>query len=206
MRQGRIIVAILVLVTASGGFWVAARDGHFGPVMGSAGQTNQVRIGGPFNLVDHLGSPVSEATYHGRYTLVFFGYTYCPDVCPTTLGTISAALDILGDDAERIRPLFITVDPERDTPEYLRDYLAHFNPDIIGLTGTIEQIKSVARAYGVYYAKAQEDDADADDYLMDHTSLTFFMDEDGNYAAHFSHAADAQSMAHRMKQILSESG
>jgi len=204
MRQTRIIVGILVLVIAGGGFWIAMKGGHFGPIGGSGKSANQVQIGGPFELTDHLGNPVTDSSYQGRYTLVFFGFTFCPDVCPTTLSTISAALDMLGDDVKRVRPLFITVDPERDTPEYLREYLVHFHPGIVGLTGTPEQIKSVAKAYGVYYAKSLQEGDDPEDYLVDHTSLTFFMDEDGEYAAHFSHSTQAKAMADKMKKILSE--
>jgi cytochrome oxidase Cu insertion factor (SCO1/SenC/PrrC family) len=206
MRQARIIVALLVLIVGAGGFWVAVRDGYFGPMGGSKSTTNQVQIGGAFELTDHWGDRVTEATYQGTYMLVFFGYTFCPDVCPTTLSTISSALDELGSDADKISPLFVTVDPERDTPEYLREYIEHFHPAITGLSGNPNQIKKIAKGYGVYYAKAQEEGADPDDYLMDHTSITYLMDGSGAYVTHFSHDIEASAMANKIKSILAGGG
>lgn len=200
--QVRVIVAILVLVLGAGGIWIAVRGGYMGPVAGSKSTTNQVQLGGPFELIDHFGKPVTQASYPGTHLLVFFGYTYCPDVCPTTLSTISSALDELGADVNKVTPLFVTVDPERDTPEYLREYLEHFHPSIIGLSGTPSQIKAIAKGYGVYYAKAHEEGADPEDYLMDHTSITYLIDDSGQYTAHFSHDTDGTTMASKIKSIL----
>ncbi len=206
MKQARVVIAILLLVVAAGGLWFAIQSGHFGPVAGSSRDASQPKIGGPFELVNHWGDKVTSADYSDGYMLLSFGYTYCPDVCPTTLSTISTALDILGGDASKITPLFVTVDPERDTPQYLQEYLQHFHPAIVGLTGDPNQIKKVTKAYGVYYAKVQEDGADPDDYLMDHTSLVFLMDKEGRYKAHFSHGGDAETMAARLKEMLAGAG
>ena len=205
MKQARAIVAIVFLVIAAGGFWYAFQAGHFGRVADKAGEVTKVQVGGDFELINQYGETVRNSDFLGGYMLIFFGYTYCPDVCPTTLSTISTALDTLGDSAAAITPIFVTVDPERDTPGYLKDYLQHFHPAIQGLTGSVEKIKKVAKAYGVYYAKVQEEsdtDTDADDYLMDHTSLTFLMGPDGEYSAHFGHSTSADAMAEKIAGIL----
>jgi cytochrome oxidase Cu insertion factor (SCO1/SenC/PrrC family) len=159
-------------------------------------------IGGPFSLTDQHGNTVTEADYRGRYMLIYFGFTYCPDVCPTTLATMAEALDLLGDEAEPIVPILITVDPERDTPEQLKMYVSHFSPRFVGLTGTPEQIASVAKEYKVYYAKAAEEGADADAYTMDHSSITYLMGPDGAYVRHFSHATTADQMAERLREAI----
>jgi len=209
MKQARMVIAILLLIIAAGGFWYAFQAGHFGKASESGNEATRIKIGGPFDLTNQFGEAVSANNFHGQYMLIFFGYTYCPDVCPTTLTTISTALDVLGARAEKIVPVFVTVDPERDTPEFLKEYLQHFHPSIQGLTGTTEQIKKIAKAYGVYYAKVQENgaaDGADDDYLMDHTAITFLMDPDGQYAAHFSHDATADAMAEKLSGILSTTG
>ena len=113
-------------------------------------------IGGPFTLVNHLGETVTDADFHGRFLLVFFGYTFCPDVCPTSLTAITDALDLLGADGDNVTPVFVSVDPERDTPEYLREYVAYFHPRLVGLSGTPAQVVAAAGAYRVYYAKADQ--------------------------------------------------
>ena len=200
MKQARTVIAILMLAAAAGGFWFALQSGYFGPLSESAKQAGKIKIGGPFELVDHWGEKVTDADFKGANTLIFFGYTYCPDVCPTTLTNISTALDILGDDAADMNVLFISVDPERDKPEYLKDYLQHFHPAIIGLTGDPTQIKKVAKAYGVYYAKAQEDGAEPDDYYVDHTALVFMMGPDGQYKAHFGHTTEPEAIVAKIKE------
>ena len=167
-------------------------------------QAVQSAIGGPFNLVDHNGKLVTDQIFRGRHMLVYFGYTYCPDVCPTALTDIGSALDMLGDEAKHVTPVFITIDPERDTPEYLREYVQHFHPRLVALTGTVDQVKAAAKAYGVYSAKVYEDPEkkDPDDYLMDHTSVIFLMGPDGNFKQHFGHRIDAETMARRIREIL----
>ena len=115
-------------------------------------------VGGPFTLTDQDGKKVSEKDFLGKYMLVFFGYTYCPDICPTELQVMTAALDSMGPEAEKIQPVFVSVDPERDTPEVLKSYVENFGPRLVGLTGTPEEIAAVAKAYRVYYAKAGKPD------------------------------------------------
>ena len=167
-------------------------------------------IGGPFTLVDQTGKTVKNSDLQGRQLLIFFGYTYCEDACPTALTTMGDALDLLGAKADDITPVFITVDPERDTPEQLAMYVEYFHPRLVGLTGTAEQVAKVAKAYRVYYAKAGEpgahthdnNDDHTHDYDMDHTSITYLMDRDGTFRLHFSLGTDAETMAERIRGHL----
>ena len=134
-------------------------------------------IGGPLNLIDHNGRPVTDAAYRGRWMLVFFGYTNCPEDCPLTLQKMASALDALGPLADRIAPLFITVDPVQDTPEKLAGYLANFGSRIIGLTGSSEQIAAAARAYRVYYSPVDHEQSGVD--LLDHSTFLYLMNPSG---------------------------
>ena len=143
-------------------------------------------VGGPFSLVDHTGRRVSNADFSGRFTLVFFGFTFCPDVCPTALQVTSAALEKLGPKAARVTPLFITVDPERDTPEQLKSYVGSFHPSLVGLTGTQAEIDAVAKAYRVYFKRVKDERSSAG-YTMDHTSIIYLMGPDGRFLTHFTH-------------------
>ncbi|HUK07074.1 MAG TPA: SCO family protein [Stellaceae bacterium] len=158
-------------------------------------------IGGPFALTATAGSIVTERTYHGKIVLVYFGYTYCPDACPTTLNEIAGALRELGPLAERIQPLFITIDPQRDTPKVLAEYVQSFDPRIVGLTGTTSQIAAAAKAYGVYYAPYKAEGV-PDGYLMDHTAIVFVMDEDGRFVATFTQDTPAAQMADRLRKLM----
>jgi len=166
-------------------------------------------IGGPFGLVDHHGNRVTHESYGDKYLLVFFGYTYCPDVCPTELLVFSDMLDALGDQAEHLQVLFITVDPERDTPGKLAEYLENFHPDLIGLTGTPAEIAEVARAYRVYFRKSPTEsesyeaaNAGPQAYLVDHTSLVYLMDSSGKFVRHFVFGQDAKTVAGEIEKIL----
>jgi len=197
-------VALLAMVALL--LTVAGRQGHLGPGAPGQGQ-NQAQgqgtpaIGGPFTLVDGDGKTVTEADFRGRYMLVFFGYTYCPDVCPTTLQTISTALDMLDPAiAAKVVPVFISVDPARDTPQVMADYVAHFRPGMVGLTGTEAQVAAAAHAWRVYYAKAPGAGDSGDDYLVDHSAILYLMGPDGAYVSHFSHDADAQKIAEGLKE------
>lgn len=172
-----------------------------GPVRGSK-SVGTPTIGGAFTLVDHTGKTVTDGDFKGKFSLVFFGYTYCPDVCPTALSTMADALEILGDDGAKVQPLFVSVDPERDTPEQLSMYVRHFNPRLVGLTGTPEQAAAAAAAYRVFFRKVEEEGADADDYLMDHTAIAYLMGPDGAFKVHFSHTVDVETMARRIKEFL----
>jgi protein SCO1/2 len=140
-----------------------------------------VTIGGPFTLTSPDGTTVTEQTYRGKWLLVFFGYTSCPDICPTALLEIAAALKRLGPDADQIQPLFITVDPRRDTPAVMRNYTQSFDSRIIGLTGTPQQIAAVAQEYGVYYAAHKSGRPDAENDIIDHSTYLYLMDSEGKF-------------------------
>ncbi len=135
-------------------------------------------VGGPFAMADHNGNAVSDADFRGQFLLMFFGYTFCPDICPTELGTIAAALDMLGPEADQVTPVFVTIDPARDTADVVAEYVALFHPKFIGLTGTAQQLADMARAYQVFYAKGP---GDGEDYLMEHTGLLYLMGPDGEF-------------------------
>ena len=154
--------------------------------------TTPTQIGGPFALTDQNGMRRTDADYRGKYMLIFFGYTYCPDVCPTTLAVISAALNMMGSRADRIVPIFITVDPKRDKPEILKAYLNAFGARWVGLTGEPEEIASVAKAYRVFY---RESPGEGDNYTVDHSGVVYLMKPDGSYLANYSLTNSPDAMA-----------
>ncbi len=161
--------------------------------------TSAPDIGGAFELVDHTGRVVTQADFAGDFMLVYFGFTSCPDICPTAMQAVAEALDDLGGDATRVRPVLITVDPERDTPAVLADYVANFHPRLVGLTGTPEQVAAAARAYKVYYAKAPSEEGD---YVMDHSAILYLMGPDGRYIRHFTHGDGADEIAAALREAL----
>jgi cytochrome oxidase Cu insertion factor (SCO1/SenC/PrrC family) len=163
--------------------------------------TGQALVGGPFTLVDHTGKTVTDQDFRGRYMLVYFGFTYCPDVCPSGLQVISAALDQVGAKALKVVPILVTVDPERDTPAQLAQYVPSFHPRLVGLTGSPEQVSAAIKAYRVY-AKKVEDPKSSAGYTYDHTSIAYLMDPQGRYVAHFNPAAGAGRIADRLRQVL----
>jgi protein SCO1/2 len=156
---------------------------RFSPTNFTARALAPAQIGGPFRLVDQNGVAVSDQDMKGKPFLVFFGFTHCPDVCPTTLFDVSEVLRSLGPDADRTGALFITVDPERDTASALKDYLSSFDPHLRGLTGDPGALAAVAKEYRVYYKKVP---LDGGDYTMDHTAIVYLMDKDGRFVAPFS--------------------
>ena len=159
-------------------------------------------IGGPFALVDGEGHAVTDQDFRGRYMLVYFGYTFCPDVCPTTLNEVAAAFDKLGPKADKVRALFITVDPARDTPKVVGEYAAAFSPHIEGLTGTPEQIATVAREYRVYYAP-QKPGVSGAGYTVDHSSILYLMGPDGRFIAPIRTDETGEAMAADIAKYVS---
>ncbi|HEY7459848.1 MAG TPA: SCO family protein [Xanthobacteraceae bacterium] len=156
-------------------------------------------VGGAFKLTDHNGHAVTEADFKGKPFLVFFGFTHCPDVCPTALFDMSEALRRLGPDADRARALFITVDPERDTPEKLKQYLSSFDPRIVGLTGTPDEIAAVTKTYKVYAKKVP---TEGGDYTMDHSAIVYLMDRQGRFVAPFNLKRPADQAAADLRRYL----
>jgi protein SCO1 len=140
-------------------------------------------VGGPFQLTDHHGKPISDADLKGKPYLAFFGFTHCPDICPSTLFDVSEIFRALGPEGDRARALFVTVDPERDTVPVLKDYLSNFDPRLIGVTGSAEELNKMLKAFRVYYKKVP---TPSGDYTMDHTSLVYLMDKEGRFVAPFN--------------------
>ena len=166
------------------------------------GSAPGVTVGGPFALVNGDGNPVSSQDYRGKYMLVYFGYTYCPDVCPTTLNAVADAMDKLGPKADKIRPLFITVDPKRDTPSVVKRFAAAFGPRVEGLTGSAAQITTVAKEYRVYYSEHRTGPG-PDDYTMDHSSVLYLMGPDGHFIAPIRADMPADQMAVALAKLIS---
>ena len=181
---GLAIVAVILLVGP-------------GPQKTSVTSGGKALIGGHFSLVDHTGKWVSEKDYLGKYMLVYFGYTYCPEICPTSLQSISVAMDLLGKQADDVTPLFITVDPERDNVEQLAEYVSNFHKRTVGLTGTTEELRSVNKAYRVYTKKVVSEGA----VDFDHSSITFLMDRDGKYLAHFAYGVQGDVIAKKIRSL-----
>jgi len=156
-------------------------------------------IGGPFSLVDQNGRTVTDKDLRGHPFLVFFGFTHCPDVCPTALFEISEVLGKLGPDAQKVSALFVTIDPERDTPAAMKDYLSSFDPQLVGLTGDPVAISSVAKEYRVYVKKVPLDNGD---YTMDHTALVYLMDKEGRFVTPFNLKRTPEDAAADLRRYL----
>lgn len=159
-------------------------------------------FGGPFSLISHTGKPVTNLDYAGKFLLIFFGYTSCPDVCPVGLTVMTQALDMLGPDADQIQPLFITVDPARDTPEKLAKYVQSFYPKLVGLSGSETQIEAVAKAYRVHRRKVLLNRDSASEYVIDHGSLTYLMGKDGKFLTVIPYTTTAGRMAETLKTYV----
>ncbi len=165
--------------------------------------TGKVTTGGRFILRNHEGKIVTDQDFRGKFLLIYFGYTFCPDICPTSLLVITEALEALDKtQQEKVQPLFITVDPERDTAEVLANYVKLFHPRLIGLTGSKATIASVTRKYRVKFAKVEEGTPSRDSYLMDHTAAIFLMGPDGSYLTRFGHGTKPDAIASKLRQII----
>lgn len=157
-------------------------------------------FGGPFTLTSHLGKTITQKDFDGQYKLIYFGFTFCPAICPTELAKITSTLNALGDDAKKIQPLFVTVDPMRDTQEKMKSYVALFHPSLVGLTGTQDQITSMTKNYKIYAAKV--DDPSLSEYTMDHSSFIYFIAPDGRLLHIFKIADDSTAMTAKIKEWL----
>jgi protein SCO1/2 len=216
-------ILALVVVLLLGGLWAAAWLGRGegesvgtafsrlaatllgaeapAPSAGGVQLPQGMVLGGPFSLTDHSGRAVTQADFADRFMLVYFGFTFCPDVCPTELGIIASALDDLAPaEAARVTPVFVSIDPERDTPAAMADYVARFHPRMVGLTGTPDQVAAAARAYRVFYARVQR--PDMTDYVMDHSSFIYLVGPDGRVRALFRPQTPPEAIAQAVRSQL----
>ena len=188
LRRGPVIALSVLAAAAAVAAFVVFAPGPERPRVVTSGTAD---VGGPFTLTAHTGERIGDEAFRGKFMLVAFGFTHCPDVCPAELQVMTAALDEMGPAAERVQPLFITIDPERDTADHLAEYMSYFHPRFIGLTGSREEIAAVADAYHVWYEKV---DGDSPDYAMDHTSIMYLMGPDGDFVRHFSFGTSADTL------------
>lgn len=158
-------------------------------------------VGGPFTLTDHTGKRVSDKDFLGRYMLVFFGFTHCPDICPSGLQVMTAALDKVGAKAADVTPVFVTLDSARDTPEKLAEYLKSFHPRLVGLTGSAEEVAAAAKSYRVYYQKVS-DEKTPENYTYDHSAMFYLMGKDGVFIAPIPHTTDVDELARGLSAAL----
>lgn len=199
------LILLVVLGAIAGGFAALLFMNSIGSFVSPAGQQNttgKALIGGPFSLVNHEGKRVTDKDFHGKKMLIYFGFTHCPDICPGSLQVISAALDTLGSAADNVTPVFITVDPERDTPKLLADYVASFHPRLVGLTGNKEEVDTVVKKTFRVYAKKVKDSNQPNSYTMDHASLIYLMDENGKFVHYFGHPTSADKLAEQLRPYL----
>jgi len=200
-RRSTLIVIVVLALLALGSAWVT-----IAPITNRVPEqtsSSSAQIGGPFTLVAADGKVVTDQTYRGKWLLIYFGYTFCPDACPTALNNMSIALDKLGAEANKTQPLFITVDPKRDTPQAMADYLKSFDPRIVGLTGSQAQTDSVAKAYRVYVAPQK---ADGDDYLVDHNAYIYVMNPQGKFVNVIGGDVAGDQMADRLRKMMAYPG
>ena len=200
MRNKQALMAYLLLAAAlvGGVLWY---EGNQVPRLGQVVSTGTTDVGGPFKLVDQNGKIRTDADFRGRYMLIYFGYSFCPDVCPTTLSVMAQALDTLKD--KRVTPVFITIDPERDTPKVLADYMKAFGPDFVGLTGSVQAIKDVEKAYRVYALKKPIDPNNPKrGYGMDHSSVLYLMGPDGKLISFYDEAISPENLAKELKSKI----
>jgi len=197
-----------LLIVLLAGFLVGALGGAAALIVTSSGgpkieTTGTALIGGPFTLVDQNGKTVTDRDFRGKYMLIFFGFTHCPDICPAELQVMSAALDALGSKSDEVVPIFVTLDPERDTPEAVGAYVKNFGKNFVGLTGSPTAIANAAKAYRVTYSKFEYKGKDENyGYNIDHSALVYLMDKDGKYLTNFTYGTPAAKMTETMRSYL----
>ena len=193
-RQALIPYLLLVAALAGGLLW---HQSKMVPGLGKIVTAGRADVGGPFRLIDHSGKTVTDADFRGRYMLIYFGYSFCPDVCPTTLAVMAQALEKLGGKSQRIVPILITIDPERDTPQVLNDYVKAFGPSFVGLTGSEAAIEDAEKKYRVYAVKKPLDPSKGSggNYGVDHSSVLYLMGPDGKLVNFYDEAVSPDDLA-----------
>jgi cytochrome oxidase Cu insertion factor (SCO1/SenC/PrrC family) len=204
----RLLISLILLTCIAGGAWLGyfyIQPRHLSTeapaIVFQEKESGTPQIGGPFSLIDHEGRPRTEADFKGKILLVYFGYSFCPDICPSALYNMSQALEILGPKAKEIQPLFITIDPQRDTAQHLARYRENYHTRFIMLTGSEEQTRKAMKAYKVHGAKVKPDGTTTE-YLMDHTSIIYIMDRQGRFIAHFNHLTPPKVLKEALTKIL----
>jgi protein SCO1/2 len=196
-KEALIPYLLLVAAMAGGLIW---HESESVPGLGRTVTSGKVEVGGPFRLIDQDGKARSNSDFRGKYQLIYFGYSFCPDVCPTTLGVISQALDQMGADGNRIVPIFITIDPERDTPAVMKQYMAAFGPRFVGLTSDVATINAVEKEYRVYAKKQPLDKSNPKGgYGMDHSSVIYLMGPDGRMVSYYDELISPDALAKDLK-------
>ena len=194
-KLSKIIIALSVVIAGISLYILIAIELPDKTLAGQGGApNNEVLIGGDFTLTDHNGNEFSSDMMKGKMSLVYFGFTFCPDICPTSLQKLTNVLTTLDKYQIDVLPILITVDPSRDTKELLKEYLGHFHPKFLGLTGTEKDINKVAGLYKVFYAKAEGADEAGDKYMIDHSSFVYLMDKNGKYLKHFYMTTKAEEI------------
>jgi protein SCO1/2 len=192
-KEALIPYLLLAAAVAGGLLW---HQSETVPGLGRTITTGTIAVGGPYRLIDQNGQPRGSADFRGKYQLIYFGYSFCPDVCPTTLSVMADALDKLGADGNRIVPIFITIDPERDTPAILKQYMTSFGPRFVGLTGSTAAIAAVEKEYRVY---AKKQPLPGGKYGMDHSSVQYLMGPDGKLVTFYDELIPAADLAKDLK-------
>lgn len=202
MAQRRIVLVLIAAIAgALVGYGLFLAVGPAGPQSGTIGATGVAQVGGPFELIDHDGQPVTDEDFKSKHMLVYFGYTTCPDVCVIDMLKLTDTLKRMGDKADRLQPVFISIDPERDTPAALKEFMSRFPLSIKGLTGSLEQVDQAAKAYKVYYAKTPADEDGM--YYMDHSNYFYLMDENGGFVTFFASDRTPESIAEELLKAVS---
>jgi cytochrome oxidase Cu insertion factor (SCO1/SenC/PrrC family) len=192
-----LVLALGMAILAGGMLWYAG--GRTASPADTSTQSGMAQIGGPFRLIDQNGIAKTDGDLRGKFVLLYFGYSFCPDVCPATLSVMADALPRLGAKAKRIVPVFVTVDPERDTPAVLKKYLSSFGPEFVGLTGSADQIAKIAHEYRVYYQKAP---LKGGGYSVDHSSVIYLLGPDGKFVTFFEETLTPDDLAKKLTLYL----
>lgn len=196
---GLVAIAAAFAAAIGLGWWQVDGPGASPARQAELGMKLGPGIGGPFSMTDHRGKPFTEKDIQGRPTLIFFGFTFCPDVCPTTLSDMSGWLQGLGSNAEKLNAIFVSVDPERDTVEQMAHYLSMFDPRITGLTGTPDQLRAMAETYRFFYKKVP---LDGGDYTMDHTAMVYMLDRDGTFVGTIDYHEERDTAVSKIHRLL----
>lgn len=192
------LVFVLVTLTVTVGYMVIDRTQIASATSGDSGVTVGAPFGVDFALVNHMGEPVTQEAFRGKPSAIFFGFTHCPEICPTTLYEIDNWFKALGDDADKLNAYFVTIDPERDTPQVLGDYITSVSSNVVGITGNPEDVRDMARGYAVFFKRIELED---DDYTMDHTASIFLLDSEGRFRKTIAYGEASETAIAKLRDL-----